>query len=127
MKLRHVGLVIFLVLPILYGCGSRSSAPEALEPGFLSPSQVDSSMVDHVVKVRGKILWIVQNPGGYGGLYAKLGNDDGEVGVRIQTQVWDTYEEKQKAQYKEGKTVSAEGVLVRAGGGLVIVAGKVPP
>jgi len=47
-------------------------------------------MVDQVVKVRGKVLWVVPNPGGLGGLYLKLGNGEGEVGVRIQDKIWKT-------------------------------------
>jgi len=127
MKLKHICLVVLLVIPILYGCGRQSPTSEALESGFLSPSQVESHMVDQIVKVRGKILWVVQDPGGYGGLYAKLGNGDGEVGVRIQPHIWGTFDKKEKAQFKEGNTITAEGVLVRAGGGLVVAVGKVPP
>lgn len=120
MKLKHLGLVALLVIPVLYGCGG-------FEPGVLSPGQIDSSMVDQVVKVKGEVLWVVENPGGFGGLYLQLGNGDGEVGVRIQDEIWKTLDEKEKAQFKEGKTITAEGVLFQAGKQLVVIFGKVPP
>lgn len=125
MKLKRVGLVAFLIIPLLYGCGQQATIPEALEPDVLSPGQVNSSMVDQVVKVRGEVLWVVQNPGGLGGLYLKLGNGEGEVGVRIQDKIWQTLDETEKAQFKEGKTVTAEGMLFQAGRELVVIFGKV--
>ncbi|MFC2003800.1 hypothetical protein ACFLV4_07690 [Chloroflexota bacterium] len=127
MKVKHVCLVVLLVIPVLYGCGRGSPASGEFEPGFLSPSQVESHMVEQVVKVRGKILWVVENPGGAGGLYAQLGDDDVKVGVRIQSHIWETYSKREKARFREGNTITAEGVLVRAGGGLVVAVGKVPP
>jgi len=120
MKLLNVGLIVLLVIPILYGCGG-------LEPSVLSPGQIDSSMVDQAVKVRGKVLWVVENPGGLGGLYLQLGNGEGEVGLRIQDDIWKTLDDKEKTQFKEGKTITAEGTLFQAGSQLVVIFGKVPP
>jgi len=36
MKLKHVGLVALLVIPVLYGCGGQATIPEVVEPGVLS-------------------------------------------------------------------------------------------
>lgn len=127
MKLKYVGLVTFLIISFIHGCGGQAPIPETLEPSVLSPSQIDSSMVDQVVKVRGKVLWVVQNPGGLGGLYAKLGDGESEISVRIQGDVWETLDEKEKAQFGEGKTVTAEGILFQAGKELVVIFGKVSP
>jgi len=79
-----------LVIPVLYGCGGQATIPEVVEPGVLSPGQIDSSMLDQLVKIRGKVLWVIPNPGGLGGLYLKLGNGEGEAGVRIQNTIWKT-------------------------------------
>ena len=119
-KLLNIGLVILLVIPVLYGCGG-------LEPDVLSPGEIDSSMVDQVVKVRGKVLWVTENPGGLGGLYLQLGSGEDELGVRIQDDIWKTLDDKEKTQFKEGKTVTAEGMLFQTGSQLVVIFGKVPP
>ena len=79
-----------MVIPVLYGCGGQPTIPEVVEPGVLSPGQIDSSKVDQIVKIRGKVLWVIPNSGGLGGLYLKLGNGEGEVGVRIQNTIWKT-------------------------------------
>jgi len=123
MKLKSIALVAVFVLSLLYGCGGES--PEAVESGILSPGQVDSSMVDTVVKVRGEVLAAVENPGGLGGLIAKLGNGDGEVSIRIQPQVWGALDERGKAQFRKGKTVAVEGTLFRAGRELVVIVSRV--
>ncbi len=120
MKLKLIGVAVLLSVSLLYGCGGQTTT----DPDALTPCQVDSSMVDQVVKVRGEILWVVQNPGGLGGLYFTLGDGTGEVGVRIQSQVWETLDESEKAQFEEGKTVTAEGVLFPAGGELVVIFGE---
>ncbi|MFC1907662.1 hypothetical protein ACFLW8_06215 [Chloroflexota bacterium] len=70
-------------------------------------------MVEQVVKVGGKILWVVENPGGAGGLYTQLGDGDVKVGVRIQSHIWDTYSKREKAQFREGNTITAEGVAIK--------------
>lgn len=124
MKLKSVVLVAFLAISLILGCSKQSTIPEA---GVLSPGQVNSSMLDEVVKVKGKVLWVIYNPGGLGGIYLKLGNGDGEVGVRIQDEIWQTFDEKEKAQFKEGEDVIAEGMLFKAAGQLVVIYGKFPP
>ncbi len=127
MKMKHVWLVVLLVIPVLYGCSRESPASEVIDDGLLSPSQVESHMIEQVVKVKGKILWVVENPGGRGGLYAQLGNGDVKVGVRIQSNIWGTYSNWEKYRFREGNTITAEGVLVRAGGSLVVSVGEVTP
>ena len=117
--LKRAGLVAFLTVALLlYGCIGQS------EPDILSPHQVDSSMVDQVVAVKGKITLAVENPGGLGGMYLKLGDNEGEVDVRIQEDIWQTFNENKKAEFKKGSTIIAEGVLFKAGSALVIVFGK---
>lgn len=98
---------------VLSGCGQ--------DAGTLTPDQVDVSMVDQVVTVKGKITFAVENPMGVGGMYLKLGNSKGEVDVRIQPEIWDSYQADEKNLYKEGKTVTVEGILVKAGIELVVV------
>ena len=127
MKLKYLGLVTLLVVPLICGCGGQTTIPEAAEPGVLSPGQIDPSMVDQVVKVKGKVLMVTHNPGGLGGIYLRLGNGEGEIGVRIQPDVWETFDEKKKAQFKEGKTIIAEGILFQAGKTLVVIFGKFSP
>lgn len=84
-------------------------------------------MVDKVVKVRGKVLWVTESPGGLGGVYAPLSDGKAEVGVRVQPQVWDTLSGEQKAQFKEGRTLTAEGILFKAGKNFVVIHGKYEP
>ena len=111
-------LISFLVLlaVCLSGC-----APDT---DTLTPDQVDISMVDQVIKVRGKITFFVENPLGVGGAYMTLGNSKGEVDVRIQPEIWDNYQADEKVVYKKGKTIIVEGILVSAGIELVVVQGK---
>jgi hypothetical protein len=111
-------LISFLVLlaVCLPGC-----APDT---GTLTPDQVNISMVDQVIKVRGKITFFVENPLGVGGAYMTLGNSKGEVDVRIQPEIWDNYQADEKVVYKKGKTIIVEGILVNAGSELVVVQGK---
>ncbi len=117
--LKRAGLVACFTIVFLFcGCIGQS------QPDILSPRQVDSSMVDEVVEVKGKITLAVENPGGLGGMYLRLGDNEGEVGVRIQDHIWKTFDENKKAEFKKGRTVTAEGVLFRAGGELVIIFGK---
>ena len=119
MILKRAGLVACCsVFLLFYGCIGQSG------PDILYPHQVDSSMVDQVIEVKGKVILVVGNPGGLGGFYLKLGDDEGEVGVRIQENIWETFDENKKAEFKEGRTVTAEGVLFQAGKELVIVLGK---
>ena len=122
MMLKSAGLVACFTSALLFcGCIGQS------EPDILSPCQVDSSMVDEVVEVKGKIILVVENPGGLGGLYLKLGDNEGEVDVRIQDHIWETFDENKKAEFKKGRTVTAEGVLFQAGDELVIILGKYSP
>ena len=119
MKLLRTGMVILFTAAFLF-CGYACQS----DPDLLSPYQVDSSMLDQVVKVKGKITYAVENPGGQGGMYMTMGNSKGEVDVRIQRDLWDSYDESEKAIYKEGRTVIVEGILFRAGAVLVVVHGK---
>jgi hypothetical protein len=96
----------------------------APDTGTLTPDQVNISMVDQVIKVRGKITFFVENPLGVGGAYMTLGNSKGEVDVRIQPEIWDNYQADEKVVYKKGKTIIVEGILVSAGSELVVVQGK---
>lgn len=108
--------ILLMLAVLLSGCGQDTD--------ILAPDQVDISMVDQVVKVKGKITFFTENPMGVGGAYMKLGNSKGEVDVRIQPEFWDNYQADEKAKYREGKTVTVEGVLSRAGIDLVVVHGK---
>jgi len=99
----------------------------ALPPGVLAPSQIDSLLIDHRVKVRGEVLVLIENPGGHGGAYVKLGDGKGEVGLRIEPADWDAYTAEEKAKYYQGNTVMAEGMLVLSGQELVVVLGVIPP
>ena len=119
MMIKLAALVVFLIVfLIFYGCVSHP------EPGRLSPRDVDSSMVDQVIAVKGKITQVTENPGGLGGVYLKLADNEGEVGVRIQDDIWQTFDENRKAEFRKGRTVTAEGVLFQAGKTLVVIYGK---
>ncbi len=124
MKLKSVVLAVSLFIFLLPGCSNQPAAPGELEPGVLSPCQVNASLIDDVIKVRGKALLVVLNPGGLGGVYLKLGEGDCEVGVRVQEDVWQTFSEDEKAGYKEGDYITAEGILFPAGKYLVVIHGK---
>ena len=122
MKIVLISLVVFSAIVLFIGgCFNRT-----LESGTLSPGQIDSSMVDQVVEVQGKISLVVENPGGLGGLYLKLG-DANNVSIRIQSNIWESFNENEKAQFKKGKTVTAEGILFKAGTELVVIFGKFSP
>jgi len=81
-------------------------------------------MVDQVITVKGKISTVTVNPGGLGGIYLLLDNNRGEVGVRIQEDIWQTFDEGKKAEFREARTITAEGVLFQAGETLVVIYGK---
>jgi hypothetical protein len=108
--------ILLLLAACLSGCTPDNDT--------LTPDQVDISMVDQVVKVKGKITFFIENPLGVGGAYMKLGNDKGEVDVRIQPETWDNYQADEKDIYKEGKTITVEGILVKAGIELAVIHGK---
>lgn len=96
-----------------------------LELGILTPSQIDSSMVDSYVKVRGKITMVNRDAGG---LALWLGDDKNKVGVRIENKFWEGLTSEEQSQYEKGKTITAEGMLVLAGESeLFIVLGTEPP
>jgi hypothetical protein len=108
-------LAVLLVLSLLpvSGTGCRSD--------FLAPHEVSESLLEQVVKVRGKIDYAIENPMGLGGMYMKLKDAKGEVDVRIQPEIWDAYGENEKSLYRDGRTVTVEGILFRAGSVLVVV------
>lgn len=119
MKPKYILLLTLLIASMFCGFGDK------LEPGVLYPNQVDSSMIDQTVKVKGWIRLVVENPGGLGGLYLTL--DNGELCVRIQPDVWNTLDADERARFREGKTITVEGTLFQAGEQLVIIYGKPPP
>ena len=119
MMLKSACLTVFVTVLLLFcACSGQS------ETGILSPCQVEPSMVDQVITVKGRITTLTVNPGGLGGIYLLLDDNKGEVGVRIQEDVWQTFNEEKKAEFKEGRAITAEGVLFQAGNTLVIVYGK---
>jgi hypothetical protein len=120
MKKRIIFIFLLIVLLMVSGNGCRSGVD------YLSPGEVSDSLLDTVVRVKGKITVIVTNPGGLGGIYMTLEDSAGSVDVRIQREIWDEYEEDEKAVYLEGRTVFVEGILARAGTELVVVHGKYP-
>ncbi len=119
MRLKRFYLAVLLVVPLMYGCGSQSDA------GALSPDQVNTTMIDQAVKVKGRITLVVENPGGLGGIYLTLGDE--ELGVRIQEEVWSVMNEDERSDFKKGKTVTVEGVLFQAGKQMVVIHGKYSP
>jgi hypothetical protein len=86
---------------------------------MLSTEEVYPSMLDQTVKVEGRITLAVENPGGLGGTYLEL--DEGEVGVRIQDDIWSEMDDAEQRRYQEGKKVAVEGRVFIAGRQLVIV------
>ena len=108
--------ILLLVAILLPGCEQDTDT--------LTPDQVDISMVDQVIRVKGKITFFTENPMGVGGAYMTLGNSNGKVEVRVQPEIWDNYQADEKKLYKEGKTITVEGILVKAGNELAIVQGK---
>jgi hypothetical protein len=120
MKKRIIFICLLIVLLMVSGSGCRSGAEH------LTPGEVNDSMLDTVVRVKGKITGVVTNPGGLGGIYMTLEDSAGSVDVRIQREIWDGYEEDEKAVYLEGRTVIVEGILARAGTELIVVHGKYP-
>ncbi|MDD5038695.1 MAG: hypothetical protein PHN78_05200 [Dehalococcoidales bacterium] len=130
---KCIGLLLVVVLSAT-GCGqpavTQTTPVEELppEPGVLTPEQVDSSRLHQVVKVRGTLKQVVQNPGGLGGIYATISGGGGEVDLRIDRNTWDALNSAQKTQYEQGKAVTVEGMLVLAGTKLVVVLGRtIPP
>lgn len=119
MRLIGFCLAVLLIVPLMYGCGSQS------ETGSLSPDQVTTAMVDQVVKVKGRITLAVENPGGLGGIYLTLGDE--ELGLRIQEDIWSAMDEDEQAGFRKGKTVTVEGVLFLAGRQLVVIYAESPP
>ena len=137
-------ILYLIILILLMGCGPKTPLQQDLpststqdvkaegengegdlELGILTPSQIDSSMVDSYVKVRGKITMVNRDSGG---LALWLGDDKDKVGVRIENKFWEGLTSEEQSQYEKGKTITAEGMLVLAGGNeLFIVLGTEPP
>ena len=98
---------------------------ETLPLGVITPSQVEDSLIDSFVKVKGKITLVHQDPSG---LALWLSDDKSKVGIRIEQKVWDGMSAEEQAQYEKGKTVIAEGMLVLAPSQeLFVVVGVEPP
>jgi hypothetical protein len=114
-------VLVAVVVIILFTAGIGGCM---IDSDTLKPEQVNESLLDTVVKVRGKITDAIENPMGQGGIYMTLDNGQGDVDVRIPPEKWDSYEEKTKRLYREGRTVTVEGILFRAGNNLVVVHGK---
>lgn len=115
-------MVLAAVLPVLFFAAGIAGC--ITDDDILAPDQVDESLLDTVVKVKGKITRAIENPVGQGGMYMTLGNSRGEVDVRISPDLWDSYDETVKSQYREGRTVIVEGLLFMAGKDLVVIHGK---
>jgi len=121
--------ILYLIILILsVGCGSKiplgEDGEEDLGLGVLAPSQIDSTMVDSYVKVRGKII-VINNDSG--GLALWLGDDKDKVGVRIENKFWEGLTSEEQSQYEKGNTITAEGMLVLTGESeLFIVLGTEP-
>ncbi len=111
------------VVPVVQTTATKISLP----PGVLSPSQIEASLVGREVTVQGEVLQLIENPGGQGGAYVKLGDGKGTVGFRMEQADWDALGTAGRAQYQTGKTVTVKGLLVLAGQELVVVFGKAPP
>jgi len=118
MKKHIISVCLLIVIITIIGSGCWSGTD------YLAPGEVNDSMLDTVVRVKGKITVLVINPGGLGGIYMMLGGISDSVDVRIQRETWDGYQDDEKAVYLEGRTVIVEGMLARAGIELVVVHGK---
>jgi len=136
MNIRIIKLILAaslsLIVPLfliscISGTETTASPDETLlSPDALSPGQIDESMLDSFVKVQGKVLALMENPGGSGGVFIKLGDSKGEVGFRIEQEDWESYTDEKKEEFGEGNTIIAEGMLVLSGQELVIVYMKPP-
>jgi len=118
-SLKYIFLFLSLIILPASGCAAEP------EPDSLSPDQVTSEMSNQLITVKARIDWAVDNPGGLGGTYLSL--DDGRVSVRIQHDTWSDMNFTERARFKKGKTIIAEGTLFIAGEQMVIVYGKTPP
>jgi hypothetical protein len=118
MKKHIINVCLLIILVMLSGSGCRSDV------GYLAPGEVNDNMLDTVVRVKGKIISAVVDPGGLGGIYMTLEGSGDTVDVRIQRETWDGYEDDEKELYLKGKTIVVEGILARAGIELVVVHGK---
>jgi hypothetical protein len=140
--LNYLGLLLTAIL-LLGGCGGTTSptttvsttttastttteSPLTAEPGVLLPAQVSSSLLNQAVKVKGRVMEVIQDPGGQGGLYVKLGGDGSVVGVRIESADWDAMSAATKNQFETGKIATAAGILVQSGTDLVVVLKNTP-
>jgi hypothetical protein len=114
MTRRTILILPVIIALLITGCGTKSpsepSSPppgetppaqgETLEEGVLTPSQINSSMADSYVKVRGKITLVNRDSGG---LALWLSDDKGKVGARIENQAWEKMTAAEQAQYEKGK------------------------
>jgi hypothetical protein len=100
---------------------SQATPEEPLDPGTLLPAQLDPSMLNQVVKIRGQIVQVIQNPGGQGGYYFNVSGGGGEVGLRIDEQTWNKLTTTERANYKQGSVITFKGILVQPGADLVVV------
>jgi hypothetical protein len=98
-----------------------------LEPGVLLPGQLDTSMLNQIVKVRGEIVQVFQDPGGQGGYYFNVSGGGGVVGLRIDDETWNSLTDIEKAGYRQGNVVTFEGMLVQHEDDLVVVLVIMPP
>ncbi|MFC2007303.1 hypothetical protein ACFLVB_01730 [Chloroflexota bacterium] len=81
-------------------------------------------MIDEVVKVGGTVIDFRQDPGGF---HLRLEGGGGQVGVRIESAIWQTLTEEDKTQFEKGKMATAEGILVLTGDGeLFVILGVIP-
>ncbi|MFC1901297.1 OB-fold nucleic acid binding domain-containing protein [Chloroflexota bacterium] len=116
--LKRVLLAILIILIIVFGVFYVSGI------GILYPSQVDSSMSDTVVKVKGKVTYTLVNPAGLGGIYLTLSDNGGDVDVRIQDDIWQSFDDNMKAKFSKGEIVIVEGVLFYTREALIVIHGK---
>ncbi len=140
---KYLSLFLLVIL-VFSGCGGQPTLPtvtspsipstpsaapteELLEPGVISPGQINRSLLNQAIKVKGKVITKIINPEGQGGLYLKISGGGGEVGIRIEQNRWDALTDIEKTQFDQGKVITAEGRLVLAGTDLVVVLGVVPP
>jgi len=117
-------LLFITIVVVLTGCGQETPVPptiississvppdeEALGSGVIFPSQIDESMVNRTVRVRGEITFVNQDPGG---LAVIITGGGGQVIIRLESNFLATLSDAEKAQYVAGNTITMEGMLVK--------------
>ena len=141
--MRRKLLTLLVAITVIFiGCGQPSTAgtsdsgvttpntplastgEEPFEPDVLSPGQINASMINQTVKVKGKITFVNKDSGG---LAIIVTGGDGQVMVRVENRILEAMTEAERSQYVSGKTITFEGMLVRATGGeLTVVLGVTP-